>query len=40
MPHLVQLQEKYKDSGLELLGVAAYEQAPTADEARTSWTRG
>ncbi|WP_439360512.1 TlpA disulfide reductase family protein [Bradyrhizobium sp. DASA03007] len=35
MPHLVQLQEKYKDSGLELLGVAAYEQAPTADEART-----
>ncbi|MGY4626812.1 TlpA disulfide reductase family protein [Bradyrhizobium sp. USDA 4486] len=36
MPHLVELQEKYKDSGLELLGVAAYEQAPTADEARTS----
>ncbi|WP_271587097.1 TlpA disulfide reductase family protein [Bradyrhizobium sp. CCBAU 53415] len=36
MPHLVQLQEKYKDSGLELLGVAAYEQAPTADEARTT----
>ncbi|WP_439360254.1 TlpA disulfide reductase family protein [Bradyrhizobium sp. DASA03007] len=35
MPHLVELQEKYKDSGLELLGVAACEQAPTADEART-----
>ncbi|SDG43189.1 AhpC/TSA family protein [Bradyrhizobium sp. Rc2d] len=36
MPHLVELQEKYKDSGLEVLGVAAYEEAATADEARTS----
>ncbi|XIA67473.1 TlpA disulfide reductase family protein [Bradyrhizobium sp. TZ2] len=35
MPHLVQLQQKYKDSGLEVIGVAAREQAPTADEART-----
>ncbi|RVC83063.1 TlpA family protein disulfide reductase [Mesorhizobium sp. M4A.F.Ca.ET.022.05.2.1] len=35
MPHLVQLQEKYKDSGLEVLGVAADEHAPTAVEART-----
>ncbi|MET2832823.1 TlpA disulfide reductase family protein [Mesorhizobium shangrilense] len=35
MPHLVQLQDKYKDSGLEVIGVAADEQAPTADEART-----
>ncbi|MDA9447917.1 TlpA family protein disulfide reductase, partial [Bradyrhizobium sp. CCBAU 21360] len=30
------LQEKYKDNGLELLGVAACEEAPTADEARTT----
>lgn len=35
MPHLVQLQEQYKDSGLEVVGVAAHEHAPTADEART-----
>ncbi|MER9770331.1 TlpA family protein disulfide reductase [Mesorhizobium sp. M0189] len=35
MPHLVQLQEKYKDSGLEVVGVAASENAPTANEART-----
>ncbi|GLS32604.1 alkyl hydroperoxide reductase [Mesorhizobium albiziae] len=35
MPHLVQLQEKYKDSGLEVVGVAAHEHAPTAVEART-----
>ncbi|OWK24524.1 hypothetical protein AJ87_21560 [Rhizobium yanglingense] len=34
-PHLMQLQEKYKDSGLEVVGVAANEQAPTADEARS-----
>ncbi|WP_247986071.1 UbiA family prenyltransferase [Bradyrhizobium sp. 186] len=32
--HLVQLQEKYKDSGLEVIGVAACERAPTPDEAR------
>ncbi|MER9764005.1 TlpA disulfide reductase family protein [Mesorhizobium sp. M0138] len=35
MPHLMQLQEKYKDSGLEVVGVAASEQAPTAAEAQT-----
>jgi len=35
MPHLVQLQEKYKDSGLELLGIAASERAQRAGEART-----
>ncbi|MGX5832014.1 TlpA disulfide reductase family protein [Mesorhizobium sp. 43Arga] len=35
MPHLMHLQEKYKDSGLEVVGVAASENAPTADEART-----
>lgn len=34
MPHLVHLQEKYKDSGLEIVGVASHERAPTADEAR------
>ncbi|MGX5806398.1 TlpA disulfide reductase family protein, partial [Bradyrhizobium sp. Arg314] len=28
MPHLMQLQEKYKDSGLEVIGVAACEDAP------------
>ncbi|MCA6115105.1 redoxin family protein [Bradyrhizobium sp. WSM 1738] len=36
MPHLVQLQDKYKDSGVEVLGVAACERARTADEARTN----
>ncbi|UVC19261.1 TlpA family protein disulfide reductase [Mesorhizobium onobrychidis] len=35
MPHLIQLQEKYKDSGVEIVGVAASERAPTADEARS-----
>ncbi|MEI9413262.1 TlpA disulfide reductase family protein, partial [Mesorhizobium salmacidum] len=35
MPHLAQLQEKYKDRGLEVVGVAASERAATADEART-----
>ncbi|MET4331294.1 thiol-disulfide isomerase/thioredoxin [Bradyrhizobium sp. i1.15.2] len=35
MPHLIKLQAKYKDEGLEVIGVAASEQAPTADEART-----
>ncbi|MER9695395.1 DUF269 domain-containing protein [Mesorhizobium sp. M0179] len=33
MPHLVQLQEKYTDSGLEVVGVAASEKAPA--EAQT-----
>lgn len=35
MPHLVKLQEKYKDSGLEVIGVAAHERAPTAVETGT-----
>ncbi|MES0138984.1 TlpA family protein disulfide reductase [Mesorhizobium sp. M0016] len=35
MPHLMQLQEKYRDSGLEVVGIAADENAPTAVEART-----
>ncbi|WP_031195847.1 TlpA disulfide reductase family protein [Mesorhizobium sp. L103C119B0] len=35
MPHLMQLQEKYRDSGLEVVGIAADEDAPTAVEART-----
>ncbi|MET4261799.1 thiol-disulfide isomerase/thioredoxin [Bradyrhizobium sp. S3.12.5] len=35
MPHLIELQAKYKDEGLEVVGVAARERAPTADEART-----
>ncbi|MET4156311.1 thiol-disulfide isomerase/thioredoxin [Bradyrhizobium sp. I1.8.5] len=34
MPHLIELQAKYKDEGLEIVGVAANEKAPTADEAR------
>lgn len=36
MPHLIQLQEKYKDNGVEIVGVAASEDAPTADEARST----
>ncbi|MDX0482339.1 redoxin family protein [Sinorhizobium medicae] len=32
MPHLMQLQEKYKDSGVEVVAVAADEEAATADE--------
>ncbi|MDE5446535.1 TlpA family protein disulfide reductase [Bradyrhizobium hipponense] len=35
MPHLIELQAKYKDEGVEVVGVAANEKAPTADEART-----
>ncbi|WP_027584556.1 TlpA disulfide reductase family protein [Bradyrhizobium sp. Ai1a-2] len=35
MSHLVELQEKYKDSGLEVVGVAAHERARTGGEART-----
>lgn len=31
----MRLQEKYRDSGLEVVGVAANEDAPTAVEART-----
>lgn len=33
--HLMQLQEKYEDSGLEIVGVAALERARTAKEAYT-----
>ncbi|WP_394893329.1 TlpA disulfide reductase family protein [Mesorhizobium sp. AaZ16] len=36
MPHLMHLQEKYRDSGVEIVGVAASEDAPTADEARSN----
>ncbi|WP_292198677.1 TlpA disulfide reductase family protein [Mesorhizobium sp.] len=36
MPHLMQLQEKYRESGVEIVGVAASERAPTADEARST----
>lgn len=32
---LVQLQEKYRDSGVEVLGIAARERAQTAEEARS-----
>ncbi|MER8390914.1 TlpA family protein disulfide reductase [Mesorhizobium sp. M1340] len=35
MLHLMRLQEKYRDSGLEVVAVAANEAAPTAVEART-----
>ncbi|MER9462861.1 TlpA family protein disulfide reductase [Mesorhizobium sp. M0387] len=35
MLHLMRLQEKYRDSGLEVVGVAANQDAPTAVEART-----
>ncbi|ASP83585.1 alkyl hydroperoxide reductase [Sinorhizobium meliloti] len=34
MLNLIQLQEKYRDRGLEVVGVAAEERAETADEAR------
>lgn len=34
MLNLIQLQEKYRDRGLEVVGVAANERAGTADEAR------
>ncbi|MCA1457297.1 TlpA family protein disulfide reductase [Bradyrhizobium sp. BRP22] len=32
---LVQLQEKYRDSGVEVVGIAALERAQTADKARS-----
>lgn len=32
--HLVQLQEQYKDRGLEVIGVSACERSPTPDENR------
>lgn len=34
MPELMQLQEKYRDSGVEVVAVAADEEAATADEVR------
>lgn len=34
MPHLIKLQDKYEDSGLHVVGVAAHERDRTADEAR------
>lgn len=36
MPDLMQLQEKYRDSGLEVVVVAISEQAATADEAQAN----
>ncbi|ANW02961.1 hypothetical protein LMTR13_25170 [Bradyrhizobium icense] len=38
MSHLVLRQEKYKDGGLQVVGVAAHERARTADDARTKLT--
>ncbi|WP_024512523.1 TlpA disulfide reductase family protein [Bradyrhizobium sp. ARR65] len=35
MPHLIRLQETYKDSGVEVIGIAAAERAETVQEART-----
>ncbi|WP_432284939.1 TlpA disulfide reductase family protein [Aminobacter sp. BA135] len=35
MRYLMQLQERFRDSGLEVLGVAAHERASTAVEARS-----
>ncbi|TYO61059.1 UbiA family prenyltransferase [Bradyrhizobium hipponense] len=35
VPNLMQLQERYKDSGLEIVGVAASERASTPDEGRS-----
>ncbi|WFU33682.1 UbiA family prenyltransferase [Bradyrhizobium brasilense] len=35
IPNLIQLQERYKDSGLEIVGVAASECASTPDEVRS-----
>lgn len=36
MLNLIQLQEKYRDRGLEVVGVAAEERAATADEAQAN----
>lgn len=36
MPNLVTLQSKYRSNGVEVVGIAAHEQASTADEARGS----
>ncbi|MBY3004088.1 TlpA family protein disulfide reductase [Rhizobium leguminosarum] len=34
LAHLAQLQEQYRDVGIEVIGIAANEQAATADDAR------
>ncbi|MGY4362854.1 thiol-disulfide isomerase/thioredoxin [Bradyrhizobium sp. i1.7.7] len=36
MPNLVILQDKYRNNGVEVVGIAGHEQASTADEARAS----
>ncbi|WP_394890240.1 hypothetical protein ACG873_02420 [Mesorhizobium sp. AaZ16] len=36
----MQLQEKYNDSGLEVVAVAADGDAPTADDPKPYWTLG
>ncbi|WP_244608358.1 TlpA disulfide reductase family protein [Bradyrhizobium algeriense] len=36
MPHLAELQEKYKNSAVEVIAVAASERGSTAEEARTN----
>ncbi|TYL86164.1 TlpA family protein disulfide reductase [Bradyrhizobium cytisi] len=36
IPHLAQLQEKYNDSAVEVIAVAASERGSTAEEARTN----
>ncbi|MGY3488110.1 4-hydroxybenzoate polyprenyltransferase/thiol-disulfide isomerase/thioredoxin [Bradyrhizobium sp. USDA 4011] len=35
MSHLIQMQEKHKDAGLQVIGVMAHVRARTADEAQT-----
>ncbi|WP_439406488.1 UbiA family prenyltransferase [Bradyrhizobium sp. DASA03076] len=34
VPHLMQLQEKYRNSGLEVIGIAAYERTSTLNDTR------
>ncbi|MQX99060.1 redoxin domain-containing protein, partial [Sinorhizobium medicae] len=36
MRNLIELQESYKDSGVEVVAVAAHERAASADEARSN----
>lgn len=40
MRKLAQLQQKYKDSGTGMIGVAAHERAATATRPQPSWTCG
>ncbi|WP_439361887.1 TlpA disulfide reductase family protein [Bradyrhizobium sp. DASA03007] len=40
LPGLVHLQEKYINSGIEVLGIAAHERAQTADGARNNLEPG